>query len=539
MIQKSRLLVVDDEEVVCQGCRRIFSPQGFQVDTSKDPCEGLRLATERNYTAVLVDVRMPVMDGIQFLTQLRGKKPKVPVILITGYPSIPDAASAIRLGASDYVTKPFTPEDITRSVQRLVGEGMPKAEEPMEKEEPGAPPPQLEPWAEPAEGLRFWDQSWMRSEGEGLVRVGAALTPAQAAAIETLALPRVGEVVYQGLPLVGLTGAQQPAGQPGRTLPSPISGIVVAVNPLLRERPSLLWEDPFAAGWIASVSPTRLGEEAPVCRPRRVLLLNADQASAARQRGQLTTLGCQVRIASGWDELAAAGLSEAVDVLLVDADSMGEQGPDLVGRASAAAPSLRTVVVAAASSQWETAYRKHRIFYYAVEPFADNEIVEILDAVFRPLQQPFPPVERRKAVGESVSSIFINNRHGTRVGLLVAGGLLSQDEGLGWHVRLKLLDRLYPMRTASGIGRMTQVKLLLAASMCDRLLILLPKDTGRLPGSLVRDTRGEFVAVAGEVAAKVMALAVQPLVPGSGLTGFPDRTMAALAEHVVNEMAAC
>jgi len=535
MLEKSRLLVVDDEDVVCQGCRRIFSPQGFQVDTSKDPCEGLRLASERNYTAVLVDVKMPVMDGIQFLTQLRETKPKLPVILITGYPSIPDAASAIRLGASDYVTKPFTPEDITRSVQRLVGEAAAPVEEPREEKEPAAPPPKPEPWAETEEGLRFWDQSWMRPEGEGLVRVGAALTPAQGTAIESLTLPRVGEVVYQGLPLAGLSAA----GQPGQTLPSPISGVVAEVNPRLHQRPALLWEDPLAAGWIASVSPTRLEEEAARCWPRRVLLLNADPASAARQREQLTALGCLVRIASGWDELAAAGPAEEVDVLLVDADSMAEQGPDLVGRAHAAAPSLRTVVVASASSQWETAYRKHRIFYYAVEPFADNEIIEILDAAFRPRQQPFPPGERRSAAAESVSSIFITNRRGTRVGLLVAGGLLSHDEGLGWHVRLKLLDRLYPMKTASGIGRMTQVKLLLAASMCDRLLILLPRDTGRLPGNLVRDTKGEFVAVAGEVAAKVTTLAVQPLVPGSGLTGFADRTMAALAEHVVNEMAAC
>ena len=535
MFEKSRLLVVDDEEVVCQGCRRIFSPQGFQVDTSKDPCEGLSMASQRDYAAVLVDVKMPVMDGIQFLTQLRREKPKVPVILITGYPSIPDAASAIRLGASDYITKPFTPEDITRSVQRLVGAGIPKAPEAMEKKEPAAPPPQLEPWVETAEGFRFWDESWLQAESGGLVRVGAALTPAQGAAIETLKLPRVGEVVYQGLPLAGLAAP----GQAGRALPSPISGVVVEVNALLRERPSLLWEDPLGKGWIASVSPTRLGEEAPNCRPRRVLLLNADRASAPRQREQLTSLGCQVRIATGWDELAAGGLTEQFDVLLVDADSLGEQGPELVGRAHAAAPSLRTVVLASAPSQWETAYRKHRIFYYAVEPFADNEIVEILDAVFRPRQQPLPPADRRRAAAESVSSIFITNRHGKRVGLVIAGGLLSRDEGLGWHVRLKLLDRLYPRKTASGIGRMTQVKLLLAASMCDRLLILLPKDTGRLPGSLVRDAKGEFVAVAGELAAKVMALAVQPAVPGSGLTGFADRTMAALAEQVVNEMAAC
>ena len=57
---------------------------------------------------------MPEMDGLHFLEALRKEKPTVPVVLMTGYPSIPNAASAVRLGASDYVTKPFTPEEISR-----------------------------------------------------------------------------------------------------------------------------------------------------------------------------------------------------------------------------------------------------------------------------------------------------------------------------------------------------------------------------------------------------------------------------------------
>lgn len=115
-----RLLVVDDEEVVCRACRRVFSPQGFLVETSSDAREGLSLATERDYSAILLDIKMPVMDGMQFLAELRKTRPDLPVILITGYPSIPNAASAMRLGVADYVTKPFTPEEITQAVQRLL-----------------------------------------------------------------------------------------------------------------------------------------------------------------------------------------------------------------------------------------------------------------------------------------------------------------------------------------------------------------------------------------------------------------------------------
>ncbi len=120
MAENRTLLVVNDEEVVCQACRRIFSRQGFQVETNTDARQGLSWATEKDYTIILLDIKMPNIDGIQFLEQLRPKKPDVPVLMITGYPSIPNAAAAMRLGACDYVTKPFTLEEITWAVQRVL-----------------------------------------------------------------------------------------------------------------------------------------------------------------------------------------------------------------------------------------------------------------------------------------------------------------------------------------------------------------------------------------------------------------------------------
>ena len=120
MLDDPKLLVVDDEEVICEGCRRIFSRQGFEVEKCSDACQGLGLAKQNDYSAILLDIKMPTMDGIAFLEALRKQKADVPVVLMTGYPSIPNAASAIRLGASDYVTKPFTPEEITQAVHRLL-----------------------------------------------------------------------------------------------------------------------------------------------------------------------------------------------------------------------------------------------------------------------------------------------------------------------------------------------------------------------------------------------------------------------------------
>jgi DNA-binding response OmpR family regulator len=87
MADSHDLLVVDDEEVICQACRRIFSRQGFKVDTNTDARQGLALATSKDYEIILLDIKMPNMDGIQFLEQLRQAKLEVPVLIITVTPA--------------------------------------------------------------------------------------------------------------------------------------------------------------------------------------------------------------------------------------------------------------------------------------------------------------------------------------------------------------------------------------------------------------------------------------------------------------------
>ena len=79
MADSHALLVVDDEAVVCQACQRIFSRQGFTVDVNTDARQGLVWAADREYEIILLDIKMPVIDGIQFLEQLREKKPEVPL----------------------------------------------------------------------------------------------------------------------------------------------------------------------------------------------------------------------------------------------------------------------------------------------------------------------------------------------------------------------------------------------------------------------------------------------------------------------------
>jgi two-component system, OmpR family, phosphate regulon sensor histidine kinase PhoR len=141
MSDDQRLLVVDDEEAIGEGCRRIFTRLGYDVEKTSDARVGLQLAEKNEYAAILLDIKMPNMTGIEFLEQLRVKRPQVPVIFMTGYPSVPNTIAAIRLGAAGYVTKPFTPEEIAAAVQKHVLVLRSRTKKPPWQTIPGRPVP--------------------------------------------------------------------------------------------------------------------------------------------------------------------------------------------------------------------------------------------------------------------------------------------------------------------------------------------------------------------------------------------------------------
>ncbi len=522
MSVNSTLLVVDDEDAICEGCRRIFSRQGFDVRKCNNASQGLELAKQGDYTAILLDIKMPEMDGLHFLEALRKEKPSVPVVLMTGYPSIPNASLAIRLGASDYVTKPFTPEEISQAVHRLLHAG---------SDEPSAEPVASDADA-PAAPSAFYRDAWYQA-GEGAVRVGAMLVRPGVAKVESVRLPRIGEVVYQGLPLAAVTIA----GQTSHTIPAPVSGVVVGVNDALESNPAALLTDPCGNGWIAAISPTRLDDDAQNCQSRRVILLSQDSASAQDQTKKLRRLGCDVVAIGSVKELEAAREGSGAQVLLFDGTTFGAEGPAIVGEINAQTPAMKVVVFGAADGDLEPAYRIRRIFYYAVEPFADNEIADILAAAFQ--SQPSAPASTHREFSQTLGSISITNRNRTRVRLMATPGLLHREDGLGQLMRHKLMQERFPMESSPSQIDITPMNILSTTNHCDRLIVLMTQDIGRLPGSLVRDTKAEYVALVGSGADKVTTLIVQPGEQEATPLGFEPAVVEALADQLVREMASC
>jgi len=115
-----RMLIIDDEEIVLESCRKIFSSEGYDVVITTSPHEGLKLASDSSFEVILVDWKMPGFDGMDVIEELDRRTPDSAVVMISGYPTVGRAAEAMKRGAMDYVSKPFSPEEITEAVKRAL-----------------------------------------------------------------------------------------------------------------------------------------------------------------------------------------------------------------------------------------------------------------------------------------------------------------------------------------------------------------------------------------------------------------------------------
>ena len=102
----SNILIIDDERAIRKTLSEILTYEGFKVDEAADGEEGWKLFRDKNYDVVLCDIKMPKLDGIEFLKRQQKKMPDVPVIMISGHGTIETAVDAVKKGAYDYVAKP-------------------------------------------------------------------------------------------------------------------------------------------------------------------------------------------------------------------------------------------------------------------------------------------------------------------------------------------------------------------------------------------------------------------------------------------------
>jgi two-component system response regulator AtoC len=119
-----RVLVADDEKNIRESIARYIAAEGMETATAADGAGAKEMLREQAFDALVLDLRMPGMDGLALLSWLREEGPPVPVIVISAYGDVRDAVQAMKLGARDYLVKPFDPEELLLRVRRLLAESV-------------------------------------------------------------------------------------------------------------------------------------------------------------------------------------------------------------------------------------------------------------------------------------------------------------------------------------------------------------------------------------------------------------------------------
>ncbi len=246
-LKDKRILVVDDEEVVRNAVRKALGQDEFQIDAVSSSEEALKLLAAGSYDLILADLMMPGIDGLELLERARALGVGAPAVMITGYPTVQTALSARRLGAFEYLTKPFTREELRSVVVRAIRSA--------EDDAARATPTPAE-CSEPVYVIS--GHTWARIERGGAVQIGMTWALARTVGeVQRVVLPGRNDELEQGRMFAVVYAADNVE----HSLHCPVSGWVLEINQAVLRNPALAGQDPENLGWLLRVLPKNLEQE--------------------------------------------------------------------------------------------------------------------------------------------------------------------------------------------------------------------------------------------------------------------------------------
>ncbi|MCJ7809913.1 MAG: response regulator, partial [Desulfobulbaceae bacterium] len=115
-----RILIVDDELNICTRCVKILLKTGYAAQYALDGYEALKMVEERPFDLIITDLKMSSMGGMEVLRRVKDVHPDTMVIVITGYATVSSAVEVMKMGAFDYLPKPFTPDELRAVVRNAL-----------------------------------------------------------------------------------------------------------------------------------------------------------------------------------------------------------------------------------------------------------------------------------------------------------------------------------------------------------------------------------------------------------------------------------
>jgi len=119
-VKKMKILVVDDDAIVIKSCRRILETEGFEVTAVPGADEALEKIKSSEFDLLLMDVKMPKHDGIFLMREIKKNWSDIPIIVMSGYPTPETIADVLKLGATQFIPKPFRPDELVKTVRQVI-----------------------------------------------------------------------------------------------------------------------------------------------------------------------------------------------------------------------------------------------------------------------------------------------------------------------------------------------------------------------------------------------------------------------------------
>ena len=117
-MEQLKILVIDDERGIREGCRRILEPENYQILLAENGTQGIEVVKSDRVDMALIDLKMPDIDGLEVLKQIRKIDAETIPIIVSGHGTIETAVEAMKAGAFDFVTKPFTPDELLSVIEK-------------------------------------------------------------------------------------------------------------------------------------------------------------------------------------------------------------------------------------------------------------------------------------------------------------------------------------------------------------------------------------------------------------------------------------
>ncbi|MDI6766142.1 MAG: response regulator [Bacteroidota bacterium] len=256
MDKPTEILVIDDELVIIDAVVKACSLENYSIDFAINLKTGLEKISKKYYSIIICDIMMPDGDGFQVLNELQTKKIDGALIMMTGYSTVENAVNSLRDGATDFIPKPFTVDELLSSIYRANKYHQIITRQKLYSKDSNKV--DLFYVECPTKYYRLGHSSWLLEESDGTVLIGIC-------DIFLKTIDKIMEIEFlepedelaQGFNCFTIKSNSERI----HKIHSPVSGRIIEVNQNLKLVSNLIEKDPYFEGWVYRVIPHDLGYE--------------------------------------------------------------------------------------------------------------------------------------------------------------------------------------------------------------------------------------------------------------------------------------